>query len=91
MHETLEHILELLASPGYAVTPSSTTELESTLPADYPPINAPLGYNLSVEQGLYVFSPTAGIFREFSKFLECVENIAGRVKGVVKVVVPDVW
>lgn len=91
IHETLEHILELLASPGYSVTPPSTTEPESTLPAYYPPIDVPLGYNLSMEQGLYVFSPTPGIFREFSKFLECVENIAGRVKGVVKVVVPNIW
>lgn len=57
----------------------------------YPPVVPPLGYNLSMEKGLYVFSPTPSIFREFSKFLECVENIAGRLKGVVKVIVPKDW
>ncbi len=50
-----------------------------------------MGYNLSMEDGLYVFSPTEAIFQDFTQFLEGVENIAGRVKGVVKVVVPKGW
>lgn len=81
----------MLASPGYSVTPSSKTEPDATLPASYSPAAVPLGYNLSMEQGLYVFSPTPRIFRDFSRFLECVENIAGRLKGVVKVIVPNDW
>lgn len=44
-----------------------------------------------MEQGLYVFSPTEAVFRDFAQFLEGVEKIAGRLKGVVKVVIPKVW
>ncbi|KAI9877174.1 MAG: hypothetical protein M1830_004632 [Pleopsidium flavum] len=83
-----ERILELLASPGYSPTQSLTTEPELTVPAYHPNAEIPSGYNLTMEQGLYVFSPTEAVFRDFAPFLEGVEKIAGRVKGVVKVIIP---
>ncbi len=81
----------MLASPRYSATQSLTTEPESHLPAYHPYAQVPPGYNISMEQGLYVFSPTEAVFRDFAQFLEGVEKIAGRVKGVVKVVIPKVW
>ncbi len=51
----------------------------------------PDDFNLSMENGLYVFSPTATVFKEFATFLGVVEEIAGREQGVVKVIVPKEW
>lgn len=81
----------MLASPSYSATPLSTIEPESILPAYHPYAEIPPDYNLSMEQGLCVFSPTEAVFQDFAQFLEGVERIAGRVKGVVKVVVPKGW
>ncbi len=69
----------------------SSDEQKSILPAYHPDAEVPMGYNLSMEGGLYVFAPTEAIFHDFTQFLEVVENIAGRVKGVVKVVIPKGW
>ena len=46
---------------------------------------------LSMERGLYVFTPTAADLLDFGHFLKDVEEIAGRKMGVVKVVVPSEW
>ncbi len=51
----------------------------------------PDGFNLVMDKGLHVFSPTANVFKEFTTFLETVEAIAGREHGVVKVIVPKEW
>lgn len=42
-----------------------------------------------VEQGLHIFTPTRAEFSDFERFLEDVEEVAGRETGVVKVIVPS--
>ena len=44
-----------------------------------------------VEGGLHIFTPTAAAFRDFARFLKGVEEVAGRKRGVVKVIVPSEW
>lgn len=54
----------------------------------------PEGYNGSffhMEGGLFVFKPTAARFTDFGNFMKEVEELAGRERGVVKVVVPQEW
>lgn len=47
------------------------------------------GLNLTIEDGLHVFRPTANVIHDFEKFLLKVEDIAGRETGVVKVILPE--
>lgn len=63
----------------------------SKTPAYLPEGGIPDGFNLSMEKGLHVFSPTANVFEDFPTFLEAVEEIAGREHGVIKVIVPKEW
>lgn len=44
-----------------------------------------------MDNGLFVFSPTAVEFTNFTNFLQEAEEIAGREHGVVKVIVPTEW
>lgn len=44
-----------------------------------------------MDNGLYVFTPTAENFADFARFLKDVEEMAGRKMGVVKVIVPSEW
>jgi len=44
-----------------------------------------------VDNGLFVFTPTATEFKAFANFLQQAEEIAGRENGVVKVIVPREW
>lgn len=48
-------------------------------------------YSYRLENGTFVFTPTAADFTNFTKFLEGVEEIAGRENGVVKIIVPQRW
>ncbi len=49
-------------------------------------------YNMTVEDGLHIFSPTADVLHDFDNFLIKVEDIAGRERGVVKVILPkELW
>ncbi|KAI9707331.1 MAG: hypothetical protein M1836_000291 [Candelina mexicana] len=84
-----DRILQLIASPGY----SSSANAAATASASSDPVrklleNIPEGYNVSRENGLYVFTPTLKVYRDFSRFLARVEEIAGREYGVVKIIVP---
>lgn len=51
----------------------------------------PDGFNLCEEEGVYVFSPTAAALSNFETFLEKAEEVAGRRRGVVKVILPREW
>ena len=42
-----------------------------------------------VEQGLHIFTPMRDEFSDFERFLEDIEEIAGRETGVVKVIIPS--
>lgn len=44
--------------------------------------------DMTIQDGLYTFRPTADMLNDFEKFLLKVEDIAGRETGVVKVIVP---
>lgn len=44
-----------------------------------------------MDKGLYVFTPTAEVFNDFTRFLKNVEDMAGRKMGAVKVIVPSEW
>lgn len=45
-------------------------------------------YNLTIQDGLHIFRPTADVLNNFENFLQKAEDIAGREMGVVKVVLP---
>lgn len=49
----------------------------------------PDGFNLSMQDDLYVFAPTAARLWNFPEFIAKVEDIIGRKRGFVKVILPD--
>ena len=77
-------IEELLATPRY----SSWSPSEGHI---FRPESLPRGIDLQIEDGLYVFKPTAAVFRDFERFLKVVEDLSGRKTGIVKVIVPAEW
>ncbi|KAI9724726.1 MAG: hypothetical protein M1812_000001 [Candelaria pacifica] len=84
-----ERILQLIASPGYSSLSAASTHASAS--SDYTRKlleTIPDGYNVSRENGLYVFSPTLKVYQDFPRFLAKVEEIAGREHGVVKIIVP---
>ncbi|KAI9790414.1 MAG: hypothetical protein M1835_000989 [Candelina submexicana] len=84
-----DRILQLIASPGYSSI--KTVALPASASSDHVRKlleHIPEGYNVSRENGLYVFAPTLKVYRDFSRFLARVEEIAGREYGVVKIIVP---
>ena len=90
----LARINTLLSTPCYSASPTtleSANSMSGEPPCYLNPSKIPKDYNLSMEQGLHVFSPTRRVFEDFPNFLEIVENLAGRQCGVVKVVVPNGW
>ncbi|KAI9812585.1 MAG: hypothetical protein M1827_004574 [Pycnora praestabilis] len=87
--EKKERILELISSPEYnpdQLEPESG--ITGSVPAYDPSAAVHEGFNMTMENGCYVFAPTVDVFREFERFLATVEELAGRKAGVVKVVVP---
>ena len=62
-------------------------------PAYHATAEVPEGFEgaFHMEEGLYVFTPTAAAFSDFCRFLKDVEEIAGRKMGVVKIIVPSEW
>ncbi|KAI9836786.1 MAG: hypothetical protein M1819_000951 [Sarea resinae] len=98
--ESQSQINRLLQSSGYSgnasVSRQGNTPRRGQIsrkgkppPEDQPRRDVPDGFNMHIDKhGLHVFSPTADVYRDFETFLEVVEELAGREKGVVKVVVP---
>ena len=84
----------LLSMPRYSAPPT-TQDMGTSSPGKTAAYlygcKVPDDYNLSMDQGLHIFSPTKSVFEDFPSFLEVVEEVAGREHGVVKVVVPKEW
>lgn len=49
----------------------------------------PDSLNVSMEDNLFVFAPTAAELWNFPNFIAKVEGIIGRKKGFVKIILPD--
>ena len=45
--------------------------------------------DMTIQDGLHIFRPTAEVLNDFEKFLLRVEDIVGRETGVVKVIIPE--
>ena len=73
-----DEIIKRLLAPRYKLPPPKTLQ----------PPDVPEGFNMHMEKSVFVFKPEAGVFGDFVRFLEVVEDIAGRTQGVVKVVLP---
>lgn len=46
-------------------------------------------FNMSMQDGSYVFAPTAGELWNFQNFITKVEDVIGRKRGFVKIVIPN--
>ena len=91
-------IIELVKTPGYHphLSQQDIDEEARKNPAYHVTPVIPEGFQrflhaFHIEQGLYVFTPTAADFLDFARFLKNVEEIAGREMGVVKVILPSEW
>ncbi|MCJ1466551.1 hypothetical protein MMC07_005171 [Pseudocyphellaria aurata] len=49
----------------------------------------PHNFNMSIQDGLFVFAPTAGELWNFQSFINKVEDIIGRKRGFAKIVIPN--
>ena len=49
----------------------------------------PDGFNIFMEDDIYVFAPTAAELWNFQTFIAKVENIVGQKKGFMKIVLPS--
>ena len=90
--DRIAQITKLLEKPFYSS--SAKTRRPKALPitpASPLESNVPEDFNLTMDKGLHVFSPTSSVFHDFPNFLKVVEEIAGREHGVVKVIMPKDW
>lgn len=78
----LEKITKALQSQYYDITSLVTENLLIGIHDDLE------NYNLTIQDGLHVFRPTADVLNDFENFLQRAENLAGRETGVVKVILP---
>ena len=78
----IEKITNILQSRQYNISSTPTRDLSIEV------IDNLDNYNLTIQNGLHIFRPTAGVLSDFENFLQKVEDIAGRKAGVVKVIVP---
>ena len=88
----VERISTILGASGQSlpdVLNPGTSKIKAS--AYHPSAEIPDDFNLSMENGTFVFSPTKSVLEDFPRFLEVVENVAGREQGVVKVVIPFQW
>jgi hypothetical protein len=77
-----ENITQILQSHHYSISPDIQNDFTSGMEEELK------NYNMTVEGGLHIFSPTADVLHDFDNFLLKVEDIAGRERGVVKVILP---
>lgn len=78
----VEKITEILQSRHYNIASTLTEDFMIGINDDLK------GYNLTIQDGLHVFRPTAEVMNDFENFLQRAEDIAGRETGVVKVILP---
>lgn len=86
LYPNIGRLLNLINAQGYSHKAAAWSLSQQA--AFHPLIDLPVGYNITKDAGIDVFSPTKEVFEDFSNFLAVVEEISGREKGVVKVIVP---
>ena len=76
-------------------SPSSQKSRKASIDETYFPSKpVPPGFQGSYhceQGGIFLFKPNAEVFRDFPSFLRVVEEIAGRERGLVKIMIPDEW
>lgn len=79
-----DEILNLIRDPIFPLLGNPNGEMRQNLESIVPD-----GFNISMQDDLYVFAPTAATLWNFQKFIAKVEDIIGRKKGFVKIILPD--
>ena len=90
-----ETVIELIHTPEYDPQPAWSERQRAGRSKEYdkpyysPVVDKPKDTEFHMEGDLYVFEPSSDAFSRFGVFLKAVENMVGRKRGVVKIVVPQ--